>query len=250
MRPLIPFLCLFFGCADATTPVTSNVEANESAEPTATERPGVVESDPLLRRAAHADAVFAGTVIGVEHRMSVPDELGRDFPVTFIRFSVDRAFKGVRAGDEHVVRLFGGPRGDGTAMILAHQPLFQVGDRDVVFVRDNGLTGAPFVDGTSGRVRLVDGRALTHQGTALFVDDAGLLRLGGRKRHAQLDEVVVGDVVVRPSSGEAEREGPDAMPADAFLDWLGARVARAGLDEGRLAPSADPEAPVLETLPL
>lgn len=106
----------------------------------------------VMDQAARADAVFVGEVTRIAHQVSSPDASGLRLPFTLVTWRVDDAVKGV-AGGSYTARFLGGPLGDRT-LEVPEIPTFAVGDRDLVFVRDNGTVGCPLVDGARGRVRI------------------------------------------------------------------------------------------------
>jgi hypothetical protein len=102
-----------------------------------------------------ADAVFVGTVTGLDHQVSEADAEGRQLPFTYVTWQVDHGVKGVRTGQRYTARFLGGPMGD-AHLHVTEIPEFEVGDTDLLFVRGNGRVGSPLVGGPRGRVQIVD----------------------------------------------------------------------------------------------
>jgi len=119
--------------------------------------------DPAVD-ADRADAVFLGTVERVQNRMSDPDADGDSLPFTYVTWRVERGIKGVADGETFTTPFLGGRFPDGRLLVGSDQPNFRVGERDVMFVMENGHYGCPLVRGADSRIRLVDGRAYDEDG--------------------------------------------------------------------------------------
>lgn len=102
-----------------------------------------------------ADAVFVGSVVALDHQVSLADADGRQLPFTYVTWQVEHAVKGVRSGTTYTARFIGGPMGD-KDLHVSEIPDFDVGDRDLLFVRGNGTLGNPLVGGPRGRVQIAD----------------------------------------------------------------------------------------------
>ena len=103
--------------------------------------------DELVDR---AEVIFEGEVTGLksqwigegpEHRI-----------VTFVTFKVMDTLKG-DAGSSYSIRMLGGTV-DGRTMEVSDAPKFKVGDRDVLFVENNGRQFIPLVGIMHGRFRV------------------------------------------------------------------------------------------------
>lgn len=127
--------------------------------------------------------VFDGTVIGVEHRNSDVVAPGdRALPHTFVTFRIESLVKGSSAdGNTITLRFLGGPDGTGRVMTVAGLPQFRVGDRDVLFVKQEGDKLCPIVDWEHGRMRIVRGDAYTALGGELWITPEGGVVHGERK---------------------------------------------------------------------
>lgn len=106
----------------------------------------------LADQTAQADVVFVGDVIAIGHQLSAPDAEGQRLPFTLVTWRIAEPLKGTRDAT-YTVRFLGGPLGD-RQLQVAEIPEFAVGDRELLFVRDNGLVGCPLVGGASGRIRI------------------------------------------------------------------------------------------------
>lgn len=119
-----------------------------------------------------ADAIYRGRVTSVEaHRVDRADGGGQVIK-TFVTFAVERVLKG-NERTEVVLEFLGGTVGEET-LTVSGMPEFTVGQREIVFVRRNGVQLCPLVammhgryhvrhDATAGRdfVARDDGEPLT-----------------------------------------------------------------------------------------
>lgn len=99
-----------------------------------------------------AEAIYRGRVTSIEARqVDRPD--GSRVIKTFVTVAIERALKGPERG-EVTLEFLGGTVGD-ESLIVTGMPKFQVGDREFVFVRGNGLQFCPLVAVMHGRYRVL-----------------------------------------------------------------------------------------------
>jgi hypothetical protein len=126
-----------------------------------------------------AELVFAGVVERVEYAFS--DDRGGQLarlPHTFVTYRVEDVVRGTAPGATITLRFIGG-RGDEARFLMASDlPLFDVGDRDVLFVAGNGEAGCPLVGCANGRLRVIQDHVFSDDGRAVERDGAGALALG------------------------------------------------------------------------
>src|SRR5688572_14278105 len=105
-----------------------------------------------------AELIFDGIVTSVQYRMSdvgTPDDVA--LPHTFVTFAIQQTFKGqAQSGRSITLRFQGGPDGKGSALVIPGIPLFDVGERSILFVRRNGNDLCPLVGWEQGRLRVID----------------------------------------------------------------------------------------------
>ena len=94
--------------------------------------------DELVTR---AETIFEGTVTGL--RSEWTGEGSNRHIVTYVSFKVEDAIKGA-TGADYTIRMFGGTV-DGHTMEVSDAPRFKVGDRDILFVENNGTQFIPLV---------------------------------------------------------------------------------------------------------
>lgn len=103
--------------------------------------------DELVSR---AEIIFEGEVTGLQSQWI--GEGAQHRIVTFVTFKVDDALKGA-PGNTYSMRMLGGTV-DGRTMEVTDAPKFKVGDRNVLFVENNGSQFIPLVGIQHGRFRV------------------------------------------------------------------------------------------------
>jgi hypothetical protein len=99
---------------------------------------------------SQAQEIFQGAVTDVRSEWA---GAGADrHIVTYITFRVEERFKG-SAEASYTIRLLGGTVGEET-MLVTDAPKFEVGDRDILFVENNGSQFVPLVGIAHGRFRV------------------------------------------------------------------------------------------------
>jgi hypothetical protein len=94
-----------------------------------------------------AELIFQGSVTDV--RSQWVGEGAQRHIVTYVTFKVEDSLKG-NSGPSYTVRMFGGTVGE-DAMGISDAPTFKVGDRDILFVENNGTQAIPLVGIMYGR---------------------------------------------------------------------------------------------------
>jgi hypothetical protein len=94
-----------------------------------------------------AQFIFQGSVTNV--RSMWVGEGGQRHIISYITFKVEDTMKG-KPGASFVMEMLGGMV-DGEAMEVTDSPKFQVGDRDILFVENNGEQFVPLVGINHGR---------------------------------------------------------------------------------------------------
>ena len=97
-----------------------------------------------------AELIFQGTVTGV--RSEWTGEGANRHIVSYVTFKVDDPIKG-DAGENYTIRMLGGTVGDET-MEVSDSPKFTSGDRDILFVENNGRQFIPLVGIMHGRFHI------------------------------------------------------------------------------------------------
>src|SRR5256714_6066072 len=94
-----------------------------------------------------AETIFEGTVTGL--RSEYTGEGANRHIVTYVSFKVEDAIKGA-TGSDYTIRMFGGTV-DGRTVEVTDAPRVKVGDRDILFVENNGTQFIPLVGIMHGR---------------------------------------------------------------------------------------------------
>jgi hypothetical protein len=99
---------------------------------------------------SQAEVIFQGAVTDVRSEWAGAG--AQRHIVTYVTFRVEEGFKG-NVGATYSVRLLGGTVG-GETMEVTDTPKFNVGDRDILFVENNGSQFVPLVGISHGRFRV------------------------------------------------------------------------------------------------
>ncbi len=94
-----------------------------------------------------AQLIFQGNVTDVKSQWI--GEGAQRHIVTYVTFRIEDSLKG-DAGSSYTIRMLGGTVGDQT-MEVSDSPKFKVGDRDILFVENNGSQFIPLVGIMHGR---------------------------------------------------------------------------------------------------
>jgi hypothetical protein len=100
--------------------------------------------DELVSR---AEVIFQGAVTDVRSQWT--GEGAQHRIVSYVTFKVEDSVKGT-PGETYTLRMLGGTV-DGETMEVADSPKFKVGDRDIIFVENNGSQFVPLVGIMHGR---------------------------------------------------------------------------------------------------
>jgi len=128
-----------------------------------------------------AQLIFQGTVTNVKAEWL--GEGGQRHIMSYVTFRVEDGIKG-DAGSTYTIRMLGGTV-DGQTMEVSDSPKFAVGDRDILFVENNGSQFIPLVGIKHGRFQVRHDEqtgtevVLTHHGETL--KDVAQL---GKEEHA------------------------------------------------------------------
>ena len=186
----------------------------------------------LAELARSADLVFEGVVVGRTYRESQAGRgLEGGLPHTFVTYDIHRIFKGQTAGDSITLRFEGGMHADGRRFYNnPDYPLFDLGDRDLLYVVGNGELSCPLVGCAAGRFRRIDGRTLAEDGRAFFVR-GHTLRQGDVYDAEEIREHgTIGD-----RGFSRVRRGPEPMERETELRATG----HAPVDDARIAELAE-----------
>ncbi len=129
-----------------------------------------VENRHLIK---NAELIFQGVVTKVEYKESNP--ISEDYlqlPHAFVTFRIENVLKGSAKDKEFItLRFQGGMAVDGRVLMIPGIPLFDVGDRDILFVHRNGRHICPLVGWQQGRFRIIDGALVNDAGQEVIIKE-------------------------------------------------------------------------------
>jgi hypothetical protein len=149
---------------------------------------------------AQAELIFDGTVTDVKSQWI--GEGAQRHIVSFVTVQVQDPIKGT-PGESYTLRMLGGTVGEET-MEVSDSPKFRVGDRDILFVENNGKQFIPLVGIMHGRFHVERDNAtgadmvLTDNGSAL-----SNVQTLGREDAAGASKGAVTNAVERPLDAES-----------------------------------------------
>jgi hypothetical protein len=162
---------------------------------------------PFASSVKNSEFAFQGVVTKVEYKSS---NNARPVPHTFVTFKVEKTLKGASKPEFVTLRFVGGTDGKGNFLSVSGVPLFDVGDRDILFTKGNGQFACPLVGCGSGRLRVINNQVFTDDGKPLLINSKGLL---GEGKPVALNEVLtnkIGGVTIKDTFG-AETGNPRSL---------------------------------------
>ncbi len=126
----------------------------------------------------NSDLVFRGTTTKVEYLQSNPGQIsGNKIPLTLVTFKIDEVIKGTYKEPTITVRFVGGWNKEKTTfMVGSNQPIFVVGDQDILLLKDNGKSLSPIVK--KGRLPIDKGLVYTWDSRKVEIGENGRLMAG------------------------------------------------------------------------
>ena len=136
------------------------------------------KADDLAQLAARSNLVVMGEVADVTYKNARNPDGGRPIPHSFVTFRVARTMRGRMPGEVLVLRFIGGPDGQGGFLHVDGVPLFQPGERDILFVSSNGERGCALALCEYGRYRVLGERVFNTHGAPVraIVKDGTIAR--------------------------------------------------------------------------
>lgn len=111
-----------------------------------------------------AELIIQGVVIDVQYKESTPRDKILAVPHTFVTFTVEHIFKGdVRNGSTITLRFEGGLAKDGGIMVVDGIPLFDKGDRCILFIKGNTVLPCPLVGWNQGFYRVINNTGIYNE---------------------------------------------------------------------------------------
>ena len=247
------------------------------------------QEDGIERALSESQMAFYGEVSNVKYRLS------RDgTPHAFVTYRIKKIIRGqqIRGEDKTetvTLRFIGGPRGNGTFLTVSGVPNFNVGDQDVLLVRNNGEAQCPLVGYGYGRFRILNDRVYNSEGIPVIGVREERIVAAGRPepklqlirfpaptfdevykredvqeylqesgREVDLDELrkryeeeAPKEIILEPTfpAPKADGEKTEPMSLEVFIEIL-AEKARGLKDEPKPVESLDPDKPFTFKLPV
>lgn len=165
-----------------------------------------------------ADLIFKGEVMAIEYGNVLETSLrGQLSPHTFVTFAIQRVFKGAVQSHQVTLRFLGGLNEEtGEVLNVSIVPQFDVGDTDILFVRDDPESICPLVQCRNSRLRVIADKIYNEEGFAVRVDDEDHFSYGS---FVSSDEVLthyIGGHVYEQVSDEPGLFDNDSLAATPF----------------------------------
>lgn len=126
-----------------------------------------------------AQLVFEGVVVDVQTRFAEREnESDPAVPYRFVTYNINRILKGNYQNNTVTLRFMGGESEDGQVLLIPGQPLFDVGDHDLLMVNGNNRFPCPLVQCAQGRYRYLGGMVVNELGQRIYLDANGQIIMG------------------------------------------------------------------------
>lgn len=197
----------------------------QSSENLDTTNPKDHSSKGMEDMVSRANYVFKGTVIKVESKKSIPNEGDLEgVPYTFVTYEVEQEIKGSTNGDTITLRFIGGPTDEDSFLLVGGQPLMDVGDRDILFVKNNGESACPLVGCEKGRFRDIDGLVFNELGQSIFISNEGEVQAGQAINLEEVNTHYMSDTIkISRHETELENDGYGIESLDDLPNNMGYR---------------------------
>ncbi len=145
-----------------------------------------------------SELIFQGTVVDVAYRMS--DKVKKDdprIPFTFVKFKIEKIFKGKAANKEFItLRFMGGSAGGKRRLKVLGIPLFDKGDNDILFVAGNTKSICPLIGWKQGRFRIIEKAVYSNSGQEVWLTDKRIIEFGKTHPFKEVISDKVGDSII------------------------------------------------------
>lgn len=125
-----------------------------------------------------ADLIFRGEVIDIQYRNALDGT-----PHTFVTYEVDEIFKGMIKSQTLTLQFLGGAQIDENGEVASYLnvsivPEFDLGDEDILFVRNNTNSICPLISCHNSRLRIIEDQIFTEDGHPIYFDNHGQAKIG------------------------------------------------------------------------
>jgi hypothetical protein len=215
-------------------------------------RGGLPRIESLL---TEADGVFVGEVINVEYSKNSANDLKEILPHTFVTYKIKESLKGSPQQSTLTLRFLGGRGEQAQFLSVSNYPLFDVGDMDVVFVKNNQRFTCPLLYCAQGRYRLINSRVYFESGHQVLRTPKeqlakGLLESLEPILSHQVSKTIIKTITQAEPGEQKTEEGPlpgKHFGAGEFVEYLNKKIAVIDPNQAwkklPVIPAADPRAP-------
>ncbi len=138
-----------------------------------------VNASTVDEKVVAAQLVFEGVVVDVQTRFAEREnESDPAVPYRFVTYNINRILKGNYQSDTVTLRFMGGESENGQVLLIPGQPLFDVGDHDLLMVTGNNRYPCPLVQCAQGRYRYLGGMVVNEVGQRIYLDANGQIITG------------------------------------------------------------------------
>lgn len=215
MKMKLVILCIFLSTSLSGIVSLAYAQIKRESQPVATtsvlpEDNGVSLLNTLT---TDADFIFQGIVTKIEYQSSNATSEVRAVPHTFVTFKVEKQFTNKAYPASITLRFLGGYDGQGKVLRVAHTPLFDIGDRDILFVSQNGQSACPLVQCDRGRIRIIQDRTFNNAGQPFIKNNQGEINLGERQLLQEVTKNQIGPYIYQRVSSQDNNEDRDQNSA-------------------------------------
>jgi len=159
-----------------------------------------------------ADLIFEGVVVNVAYRSSdVIDKGDTPVPHTFVTLRIEDVYKGTSPENSTItLRFTGGPTGDGRILMIPGVPLFDPGERSILFVKHNTKAICPLVGWKQGRFRIAKDLVYYDSGSEVLLSEEGNLAVGNFRPLGEVVNHSIGTLTVHVRRSDEAGESPQA----------------------------------------
>ena len=185
-----------------------------------------------------ANLIFEGVVTSVAYRHSDVDSADHErIPHTFVTYRIERLFKGRSEKNNTItLRFQGGPTGKDEVVFIPGIPLFDIGDRDILFVERNGESWCPLVGWDQGRHRIINGMVFSDDGHELWATQQGRLVNGPLFLSEEVTKNKIGNSIfefdVVGTGTPAIPKGGTKMYMEEYRTFLADRIRKTHSEQG------------------
>lgn len=210
-----------------------------------------------------AQFIFYAKVVDISYGMSKEGKGYEVLPHTFVKFEIKKVLKGNprQAQDKITLRFMGGRGEQALFFHPGEYPLFDIGDEDILFIRNNNKSGCPLLNCAEGLFRSISGKIYNDMGQQVVLTRKREVDFGVREKLQEVLTHQVSQTTLIRKDEESESEGkPEAdLPigehfgTESFLGFVEGKVLslykRETLDKWPIFNSSDIRTPFFVKIP-